>query len=89
MMYLMSMISLFILRKKQPDMVRPFVSPFYPVFPAVALLLILVCLGAIVYYNFWLSAAFFGGLIVIALIYIVIGKHKQPITEDMLMETLA
>jgi ethanolamine permease len=39
MMYLMSMLSLFILRKKQPDMARPFVSPFYPVFPAVALVL--------------------------------------------------
>jgi ethanolamine permease len=89
MMYLMSMISLFILRKKQPDMVRPFVSPFYPVFPAIALLLTIVCMVAIIYYNFLLSAAFFGGLLLIALAYIITGKHKQPITDDLLLETLA
>ncbi|MES2279488.1 MAG: ethanolamine permease [Bacteroidota bacterium] len=89
MMYLMSMLSLFMLRKKQPNMVRPFVSPFYPVFPAMALLLTAVCMGAIIYYNFWLSACFFGGLLLIALAYMVTGKHKQPITDDLLKETLA
>jgi ethanolamine permease len=48
-MYLMSMVSLFILRKKEPALERPFASPFYPVFPAVALIISTVCLLAIIY----------------------------------------
>jgi ethanolamine permease len=89
MMYLMSMISLFILRKKQPGMARPFVSPYYPVFPALALFLTAVCLVSIIYYNFWLSTSFFAGLLLIVLIYVLIGKHKEPIPDDLLTETLA
>lgn len=89
MMYLMSMLSLFMLRKKQPDMPRPFVSPFYPVFPAIALVLIVICMGAIIYYNVLLSASFFGGLLVIVIIYRLIGKHNEPIPDDLLAETLA
>ncbi len=38
-MYMMSMLSLFILRKKEPQLERPFASPFYPVFPAIALII--------------------------------------------------
>jgi ethanolamine permease len=88
MMYLMSMLSLFILRKKQPDMPRPFVSPFYPVFPGIALALIVICMGAIIYYNIGLSASFFGGLLLIVIFYRLIGKHKEPIPNDLLLETL-
>ncbi|HTD40797.1 MAG TPA: ethanolamine permease, partial [Mucilaginibacter sp.] len=43
-MYMMSMISLFILRKKEPELERPFASPFYPYFPAIALGLSGICL---------------------------------------------
>ena len=39
MMYMLSMISLFILRKKEPNLLRPFKAPFYPLFPAIALLI--------------------------------------------------
>lgn len=87
-MYVMSMLSLFVLRKTRPGMLRPFVSPVYPVFPAVALLLSAICLGAIVYYNFWLSVWFFAGLALVLAGYILSGRHKQPITDDMLTETL-
>jgi ethanolamine permease len=85
----MSMLSLFILRKKQPDMTRPFVSPFYPFFPALALVLTVICMGAIVYYNLTLSAYFYGSLAVVAAVYILMGKHKEPIPDDLLTETLA
>ena len=43
-MYIISMICLFMLRKKDPSMERPFKAPFYPVFPFIALLLSMVCL---------------------------------------------
>ncbi len=78
-MYIMSMISLFILRKKEPDLERPFIAPFYPVFPAIALLIAIICLIAIAYYNLQISLIFLAGLLVATLIFILLGKHKVPI----------
>ena len=37
-MYIISMMSLFKLRKKEPELNRPFKAPFYPVFPIIALI---------------------------------------------------
>ena len=85
-MYMVSMISLFILRKREPDLERPFASPFYPYFPAIALLLSAICFGAIIYYNGLLSLIFLGGLIVTVLIFVLMGKHKVRITDDALLE---
>lgn len=38
-MYIISMISLFVLRVKEPHADRPFITPFYPWFPGIALVL--------------------------------------------------
>jgi len=81
-MYMMSMISLFMLRVKEPRLDRPFASPFYPVFPAVALLISAVTLFAMIYFNFTLSLYFFGGLAVIVAAFVMMGKHKVKITID-------
>ncbi len=59
-MYIMSMLSLFVLRKKEPTLARPFPAIGYPVFPAIALVLAVVCLGAMIYYNTLLAAVFAG-----------------------------
>jgi ethanolamine permease len=88
-MYMMSMISLFILRVKEPDLERPFASPFYPYFPAIALALSGVCLVAIIYYNWLLSLVFFGGLAAVVLLFMLMGKHKVKITGEVLMEKAA
>ncbi|RRZ93552.1 ethanolamine permease [Erwinia sp. 198] len=50
-MYLMSMLSLFRLRRSAPDLERSFRAPGYPVVPGIALLLALVCLGAMLWFN--------------------------------------
>ncbi len=50
-MYIISMLSLFQLRRKEPHMVRPFRAPFYPLFPAFALLGAGVCMATMIYYN--------------------------------------
>ena len=81
-MYMMSMISLFILRKKEPKLDRPFASPFYPVFPAVALIISAVSLFAIMYYHRKVSLVFFGGLALVVLIFVLMGKHKVKLEED-------
>ena len=88
-MYMMSMASLFILRKKEPELNRPFRSPFYPVFPAIALFLSVVCLLAIIYYNLLLSGVFFAGLILALAVFVWSGKHKSEIQDDLLLERAA
>lgn len=87
-MYMMSMISLFILRVKQPDLERPYVSPFYPLFPAIALFISSVTLFAMIYYNFRLSLYFFAGLMIAIILFMLMGKHKVRITDDVLLETI-
>ncbi len=75
-MYIISMICLFRLRRKEPAMERPFKAPFYPMFPFVALLLSVICLFAIVYYNFSLSLLFFGIMIIGAILFRIFYKKK-------------
>ena len=65
-MYLISMAALFKLRASEPGLERTYRAPFYPVFPAIALVLGLVCLGAMVWFNFMLTVLF---LVLMALAY--------------------
>jgi ethanolamine permease len=85
-MYIISMVSLFVLRAKEPELHRPFKSPFYPWFPALALILCLVCLIAIVYYNPLLSLIFCMGLILSGIVFVLAGKHKAVLSEQMLVK---
>ncbi|WP_207536030.1 ethanolamine permease [Desertivirga arenae] len=76
-MYIMSMFSLFRLRKKEPDMERPYKAPFYPLFPLLALLLSLVSLTAIVYYNLLLSLLFLSGMLIMAALFYLTDRGKK------------
>lgn len=76
-MYIISMAALFVLRKKEPDLDRPFIVPAYPYFPLIALILSVVCLIAIVWYNLLLSLWFFGCLVLLAVVFVLTGKHKN------------
>jgi len=73
-MYIVSMISLLVLRRKQPDLERPFKVPLYPWFPWIALILAVVCLVAIIWYNPWLGVIFFGALVLLLILFIVFRK---------------
>src|SRR6202789_4416573 len=57
-MYITSMLSLFRLRRREPNLLRPFRTPFYPLFPLIALVIASVSLVAIVYFNPVVSAVF-------------------------------
>jgi ethanolamine permease len=76
-MYVMSMLSLFALRRQEPELVRPFAVPGYPVVPLVALGLALVCLGALVYYNLWLSGVFLVGMLGLGVLYGLLGPKSE------------
>ncbi len=76
-MYIMSMVALFVLRKKEPQLKRPFKVPLYPWCPLIALLLSVLSLVAIMYYNPWLSLLFFAGLALVLFLFVIAGRHKQ------------
>ena len=57
-MYVMAMWSLFALRRKEPGLARPFPAIGYPLLPAVALVLALVCLATMLWFNPVLAAVF-------------------------------
>jgi ethanolamine permease len=57
-MYIMSMLSLFKLRRSEPDLARTFRAPGYPLVPAIALVLALVCLVAMLWFNPQVALAF-------------------------------
>jgi len=72
-MYAVSLVSLFVLRRRAPELARPFAVPGYPVVPAVALVLTLASLGALVYSNLALSSIFVAGLLLAAALYRWLG----------------
>ncbi len=61
-LYAASMAALFRLRKLEPELERPYRTPGYPVVPAIALILAILCLGAVAY-----SAPMVGGVYVAVL----------------------
>lgn len=77
-MYIISLTSLFALRKNNPSLNRPFLVPYYPVVPMIALVLGLFCLIAMFYFNIKLGCIFFvGGLITIGLHEITTQRKKN------------
>lgn len=57
-MYVISMLAVFRLRSLRPEMPRPYRTPLYPLTPAVALLLSLICLGAMTWFNLQCAAIY-------------------------------
>ncbi len=68
-MYIISMISLLVLRKRKPMMERPFKTPFYPFFPCLALGLSGLSLLAIAWYNPWETFFFFVAMFGLLLVF--------------------
>lgn len=73
-MYFMCMVSLFALRRKKPNLSRPFKVPGYPVIPAVALVMALVCFVAMSYFNKDIFLVF---LIAVALGFSLMGFSNK------------
>ncbi len=73
-LYIISMLSLIRLRKKEPQMVRPFRVPFYPLTPVAALLLAIISLAALCYYNGFLATLYFG---IMAFFFLVFKLYKK------------
>jgi ethanolamine permease len=80
-MYIISMLSLFALRKNEPNLARPFPAMFYPAFPFIALVLAAISLVTMIYYNL-LLAEIFAVLMAIAFGYYLMTKHHRDAAVD-------
>ena len=67
-MYIISMASLFRLRRSEPGLERPYRAPLYPWFPAFALFAAVLCLLTMIWFNA-LMAAIFAGLMLLGYAY--------------------
>ncbi len=81
-MYLVSLVSLFVLRFKEPDLKRPF-KVSYPIVPVISFLLAVFCLGSVLYASQeiikWVVAVYG-----IAIVYYFIwgNKNIRPFEEE-------
>jgi len=76
-LYIVSMIALLKLRKKEPGLQRPFKVPMYPVFPVVALTIAVASLVAMTIYNLKLALVYFL-LMGLCFVAFKIFQEKQP-----------
>lgn len=75
-LYVIAMVSLVVLRKKEPELHRPFKVPFYPVSPVLALIIAVVSLLAMTYYNWQLALIYFALMVVSFIGYKLFYKTK-------------
>jgi len=91
-LYVISMVSLFALRRREPDLPRPYRVPLYPMTPAVALVLALLAAGTMLYSNYdiasapnefqrWLSV-WYGLIVAAALAWYLIVVRPRMTADD-------
>lgn len=81
-LYILSLISLFILRQKEPELNRPF-KVSYPLIPAISLLLAFFCLYCVIFYNIpalkWVVLTY---AVALAYYFIWGNKRIRPFNEE-------
>jgi ethanolamine permease len=82
-LYIVSMASLFRLRMKEPNLARPYRTPFYPVVPAVALVLAIVCLVAMTWFNAMLALIYAGIVIASFAVFLVVRRMNPSAASAM------
>lgn len=80
-MYIVSMLSFFALRKNEPALDRPFRTMGYPMFPAIALSLAVISLLTMIYYNQALALVF-AVLMAVGYIYFSLTKGQRDTATD-------
>ncbi len=75
-MYIMSMAALFKLRMAEPNLPRPYKTPFYPVFPAIALSGAVIALLTVIWFNLMLAGVFLG-IMILGLACFHLTSHRR------------
>jgi ethanolamine permease len=81
-MYIISMMSLFKLRRTEPNLERPFDAPLYPFFPALAIIIAVVAFVLVAWYN---QIVFLIYVIMMGLGYgyfLLSKKTRESVPED-------
>ena len=84
-MYIMSMLSLFKLRKTEPELVRTFMAPGYPIVPAIALILSVVSLVAMAWFNAVIGLIFLAFMAVGFVYFSLTAHHRANAEEDIML----
>lgn len=77
-LYIISMVAMLALRKKEPALERPFKVPFYPYFPVVAFIIASVSLVAMTTLYLKIALVYFG---ILAISYILFYFFAKPVTD--------
>lgn len=75
-MYIMSMAALFKLRMAEPNLPRPYKTPFYPIFPAIALSGAVIALATVIWFNLMLAGVFLS-IMVLGLACFYLTSHRR------------
>jgi ethanolamine permease len=86
-MYIISMASLFKLRRSEPQLNRPYHAPFYPFFPAFALFAASIAMIAMIYYNFLIFVIFAVMLAIGYGYFLTTEKRRDAAPLDALIES--
>jgi len=84
-MYIMSMLSLFKLRRSEPDLERSFRAPGFPIVPGIALALAVLCLAAMVWFNLQIAGLFLGFMAVGFLYFQLTAAHRASAPADAML----
>ncbi|WP_174873770.1 ethanolamine permease [Vogesella oryzae] len=88
-MYIISMLSLFKLRRSEPALARPFRAPGFPLVPATALGCALICLLAMLYYNQLLALIFALTLLAGFAYFVLTHRQRANAGSDALLDGVA
>lgn len=81
-MYIISLVSLFVLRSKEPDLKRPF-KVAYPIVPVISVAMAVFCLGSLVYTSSEALTWVLGVYAVAVIYYFIWGnKNIRPFEEE-------
>jgi ethanolamine permease len=84
-LYVVSMLSLLKLRKTEPELVRPFKVPLYPFTPIVALVIAIISLVAVVYYNLMLTGIYVL-IMAVAFAWFKIATYRKALAAKAALE---
>jgi ethanolamine permease len=86
-MYIISMLALFKLRRSEPRMERPYKAPMYPLFPAIALVGALVSMASMAWNNPLVGAVFVAFLLLGYGYFMLTGHQREVAPLDNLIES--
>ncbi len=75
-LYVISMVTLLVLRKNEPDLLRPYKVPFYPISPIIALIIAVVSLVAITFYNWEIALVYVAIIGVSYLVFKLVNQNN-------------